>query len=295
MRLGVVLTGSGAHAAACAGVLRELLRSGVEPHAVCGLHAGAWPAAIWACGLGGEQLGEACAMVARSGRRLLRPRASTRALLRGRQSALADGACVERLLGAQALARPLSACPRRAVFLCRWAHSGRLIAFATRPGEGDADAIEPGTLATAQATAAFAVRASMSRPPFLSPLRWLGAPLLPEGGAAAACAALRALGAQRVLIVSAVPAAGRAYDALELCRLCDPREEAPGRDAALLRVEVPEVAGALDAGRALLCMEAGELAARKGLERALAKLGAQACRVLPFPGAQGPETARENE
>jgi len=48
MRLGVVLTGTGAHAAACAGLLRALEERGIEPYCVCGMGGGAWPAALWA-------------------------------------------------------------------------------------------------------------------------------------------------------------------------------------------------------------------------------------------------------
>ena len=46
MRLGVVLTGAGACAAASAGALTWLLDAGVLPCAVCGMQAAAWPAAL---------------------------------------------------------------------------------------------------------------------------------------------------------------------------------------------------------------------------------------------------------
>ena len=50
MRLGVVLTGVGAHAAAGAGVLRALEERGIEPHCVCGMDGGAFAAALYAMG-----------------------------------------------------------------------------------------------------------------------------------------------------------------------------------------------------------------------------------------------------
>ena len=50
MRLGVVLTGIGACAAASAGALTWLLDAGVAPYAVCGMQAAAWPAALYLVG-----------------------------------------------------------------------------------------------------------------------------------------------------------------------------------------------------------------------------------------------------
>ena len=50
MRLGVVLTGAGACAAASAGALTWLLDAGVSPCAVCGMQAAAWPAALYLAG-----------------------------------------------------------------------------------------------------------------------------------------------------------------------------------------------------------------------------------------------------
>ena len=56
MRLGVVLTGIGACAAASAGALTWLLDAGVAPYAVCGMQAAAWPAALYLVGYDADRL-----------------------------------------------------------------------------------------------------------------------------------------------------------------------------------------------------------------------------------------------
>ena len=61
MRLGVVLTGIGACAAASAGALTWLLDAGVAPYAVCGMQAAAWPAALYLVGYDADRLRGAAA------------------------------------------------------------------------------------------------------------------------------------------------------------------------------------------------------------------------------------------
>ena len=69
MRLGVVLTGIGACAAASAGALTWLLDAGVAPYAVCGMQAAAWPAALYLVGYDADRLRGAAVQAARAGRR----------------------------------------------------------------------------------------------------------------------------------------------------------------------------------------------------------------------------------
>ena len=71
MRLGVVLTGAGACAAASAGALTWLLDAGVSPCAVCGMQAAAWPAALYLAGYDAGRLRGAAAQAARARRRFL--------------------------------------------------------------------------------------------------------------------------------------------------------------------------------------------------------------------------------
>ena len=73
MRLGVVLTGIGACAAASAGALTWLLDAGVAPYAVCGMQAAAWPAALYLVGYDADRLRGAAVQAARAGRRFRPP------------------------------------------------------------------------------------------------------------------------------------------------------------------------------------------------------------------------------
>ena len=282
MRLGVLLQGMGAHAAAGVGVLSELERRGISPVAVCGMHAGAWPAALYMAGYGASRMDAALSQASRMGERMLEPALFARSVLRGGKGALCAGAHMQRLLSAQAGERVMALCPHGGLFLCRSARSGRRVIFATQ-----AYMQEPGDIVTMQATLAFAARAAMAYPPFLTPLEWMGAPLLPDNDAAFACRQLFALGAQRVLVVTPVPSPRHAPDALEMAALCALREEALPKHAAQLMVTMPEDAGALSLAKLKPCAQAGSSAARAQLDRVFEQLGMAFCRVLPFPRASG--------
>lgn len=279
MRLGVIMTGAGAHGAAGIGVLRELARRGLEPFAVCGMQAGAWPAALFCAGTGVRGMEEALAQVARAGARLCEPSASARAVLRGTKDSLCKGQRLERLLRAQAGERIMALCPRQGLFLCRTARGGRRTIFSARPYVQ-----EEGAMLSLQASVSFAARAAMALPPFLSPVAWMGSPLLPEEDLAFACRQMLSLGAHRVLVVCPQPPQRRAFDALELAcaRLYAARLPELPEHAALLRVCMPEGAGALSLGRMPACADAGEQTAREELDRLLGQLGMAYCRVLPF-------------
>ncbi|MFQ9448065.1 MAG: hypothetical protein ACLR4A_12690 [Christensenellales bacterium] len=68
---------------------------------------------------------------------------------------------------------------------------------------------------TLQASTAFAARAALSRPPFVSPMEWMGSPLLPMDDVPLACRLLQTMGAQRVLVVAPQTALRHQPDALE--------------------------------------------------------------------------------
>lgn len=279
MKLGVVLTGVGAHAACGAGVLAELDRRGVAPFAVCGMHQGAWPAALYVAGLDAQQRNAALLQAAQMGARMLAPRVSSRALLGGGQAALLSGRRMQSLLRAQAGERILALCPRQGVFLCRTARGGRRVIFSTQ-----AYVQEAGAMLAMQASVSFAARAAMATPPFLAPMDWMGSALLPEEDAAFACRQLLLMGAHRVLVVCPVPSVRRRMDALELTAARTPPivPESLPQHAALLRVPMPDDAGALSLSKIPACAQAGEQTAGAELDGIFGQMGMAFCRVLPF-------------
>jgi len=276
LQLGVILTGTGALGAAGAGVLEALAARGIEPYAVCGMGTGAWPAALYAVGCDAARMREAAAQVRRMERRLTRPDASARALLRGRRGALLSGGAAQRLLVAQTGARILALCPRRAIFPVRTSRMG--LVFSTQPFSA-----QGGAIMTMQASVSFAARAAMAMPPFLSPLEWMNAPLLPERDVALSARQLLAMGAHRVLIVRPQLSPRRTPDALALTAMCADVEMAalpPG--TAVLRATMPDTVGALSLSGVTACVDAGKKTAERELDRIFEQLGMAFCRILPF-------------
>ena len=270
MRLGVVLTGIGACAAASAGALTWLLDAGVAPYAVCGMQAAAWPAALYLVGYDADRLRGAAVQAARAGRRLLTADVSARDVLGMKKSAICRGRRLEKLLAAQTGERALGLCERQGVFLCRAARSGHVVAFCTQ-------------IVTLQASTAFAARAALSRPPFVSPMEWMGSPLLPMDDVPLACRLLQTMGAQRVLVVAPQTALRHQPDALEQASgFFMPCAREMGGNVGVFRIPLPEKFGALSLSDLLLGADAGREAAAQGMEAALMRLGMPLCRVLPF-------------
>lgn len=277
MRLGVVLTGIGACAAASAGALTWLLDAGVAPYAVCGMQAAAWPAALYLVGYDADRLRGAAVQAARAGRRLLTADASARDVLGMKKSAICRGRRLEKLLAAQTGERALGLCERQGVFLCRAARSGHVVAFCTQSVTQD------GAIVTLQASTAFAARAALSRPPFVSPMEWMGSPLLPMDDVPLACRLLQTMGAQRVLVVAPQTALRHQPDALEQASgFFMPCAREMGGNVGVFRIPLPEKFGALSLPDLLLGADAGREAAAQGMEAALMRLGMPLCRVLPF-------------
>lgn len=277
MRLGVVLTGIGACAAASAGALTWLLDAGVAPYAVCGMQAAAWPAALYLVGYDADRLRGAAVQAARAGRRLLTADASARDVLGMKKSAICRGRRLEKLLAAQTGERALGLCERQGVFLCRAARSGHVVAFCTQSVTQD------GAIVTLQASTAFAARAALSRPPFVSPMEWMGSPLLPMDDVPLACRLLQTMGAQRVLVVAPQTALRHQPDALEQASgFFMPCAREMGGNVGVFRIPLPEKFGALSLSDLLLGADAGREAAAQGMEAALMRLGMPLCRVLPF-------------
>ena len=275
MHLGVVMTGAGAHAAACVGVLRELERRGITPYAVCGMLSGAWPAALFAAGLSLESMEKALHQAARAGRRMLAPMWYER--LGG--SRMPSGARLNHLLGMQTGQRILSLCPGAALFPCRMTRTGQRVVFSSRAYMQD-----EGAMLAMQAGAGFAARAAMGLAPFLAPVEYMGSPLLGDTDTAFACRQLMLLGAHRVLLIEPTPSPRRMPDALDLAagalRLAAARGLEP--QTGVLRITMPDTIGALSLSGLEVCAKVGEIAAEKELDALLDHMGMARCRILAF-------------
>lgn len=275
MHLGVVMTGTGAHAAACVGVLRELERRGIAPYAVCGIQAGAWPAALFAAGLSMDSMEKALHQAAKAGNRMIAPVWYEK----GARNNMPGGVRLNQLLCAQTGQRILSLCPEMAVFPCRMSRNGQRVIFSTRAYMPDA-----GCMLAMQASISFAARACMGFAPFLAPVEYMGSPLLGETDLAFACRQLMLLGAHRVLLIDPVPSPRRVPDALDLtsCALRFAAEHAHEPDITILHVQMPDTAGALSLHELAACAKAGEAAAAASLDAVLDHMGMARCRILAF-------------
>jgi len=275
LHLGIVMTGAGAHAAACVGVLRELERRGIEPYAVCGMLCGAWPAALFAAGMSQAGMEKALQQAAQAGNRLIAPTWYERFAAGG----MPCGLRMNHLLGAQTGQRALALCPGAAVFPCRLMRTGQRIVFSSRAYMQDA-----GAMLAMQASAGFAARAAMGLAPFLAPMNYMGSAVIGDVDIAFACRQLMLMGAHRILIIAPVPSVRRRADALDLAvgalrisgeRLCP-------SEAAVLRIPMPDTAGALSLRRLEECARAGEMTAACMLDDILDQIGMARCRVLMF-------------
>lgn len=275
MRLGVVMTGAGAHAAACVGVMRELEHRKIEPYAVCGMLCGAWPAALFAAGLSLDSVEKALHQAARAGSRMIAPVWYERV---GR-GGMPRGVRLNHLLGAQTGQRALSLCPGAAVFPCRMVRTGERVIFSSRAYMQDA-----GATLVMQASAGFAARAAMGFAPFLAPVEYMGSVLFSDPDMAFACRQLMLMGAQRVLIIDPKPSLHRVPDPLDLAagmlRFAGERLHAP--EIGVLRIAMPDTAGALSLSCLEECARAGEAAAAWALDDLLDQMGMARCRVLTF-------------
>ncbi|MBQ7886391.1 MAG: hypothetical protein IJ313_05805 [Clostridia bacterium] len=277
MRLGVVMTGAGAHAAASVGVMRELERRGITPYAVCGLQSGAWPAALFAAGLSMDGMEKALHQAARAGSRMIAPGWYER--LTPSPARMPIGARLNHLLSAQTGQRILSLCPGAAVFPCRMARTGQRVLFSTR-----GYMLDGGEMLAMQASVGFAARAAMGLAPFLAPVQYMGSALLGETDVAFACRQLMLLGAHRVLVIEPAPSPRRVPDALDLaaCAIRLAAGRTHEQETGVLRVTMPDAVGALSLSRLGECALAGEAAAARELDDLFNQMGMARCRVLAF-------------
>lgn len=283
MRLGIVITGTGVHAAAAIGVLDALFEREIEPHAVCGVLGGAWPAALYATGMESADMYAALVQAGRLGRGLFVPGASARALARGGRQAIFGARRLERLLVMQSGQRMLSLCPRAAIFPCRTLRSGYPIVFSTR-----AYSQESGSMLSMQVSLSFAARAALAPPPLFPAMRWMGYDLLPLADEAHACRQLLAMGAQRVLIIAPQLSPRTEPDALDLAAAGMTRgSDAPTpAHAVILRVPMDDGITALSIEKLPACAQCGRRAAERDLDVCLSRMGMAYCRVLPFRRAR---------
>lgn len=275
MHLGVVMMGAGAHAAASVGVMRELERRGIAPYAVCGVHSGAWPAALYAAGLSLMSMEKALHQAAKAGSRMIAPMWYER--FSG--NSMPCGVRLNHLLSAQTGQRILSLCPGTALFPCRMNRTGQRVIFSTRVYMQDAEAM----LAT-QASVSFAARAAMGFAPFLAPVEYMGSPLMSDMDLGFACRQLMLLGAHRVLLIQPSPSPRRIMDALDLASgaLGLAAQSTYEQETGVLHVPMPDTAGALSLAALEDCARAGETAAAQSLDAVLDRLGMARCRILAF-------------
>ena len=279
MRLGIVMLGTGAYAAANIGAIRALRARGIEPYAVCGMQTGAMIAALHLSGMDDSEMENALAHVMRGYKKMLRSRCASADLLAGRKSALLSGGAAARLLDGKGLDRLLGLCDRRGMFICRSASSGRRIIFSSRPYVQGTDAA-----LTLQATVSFACCAALAKPPFLTSMTWLTSAIVPEENPAYAADQLLRMGADRVLVIEPRACACHKMDALELsdARIRWMLDEAMPEGVGLLRLMMPEDIGALAFGRMQRIAQIGYDGAQSQLDGALGALGMAMCRVIPF-------------
>lgn len=272
MRLGVVMMGEGAHAAAGAGVLEALEERGMTPHAVCGMQWGAWIAAMFASGLSAREIKQALIQTARLGRRLTAPAGGIFGI-----RAMGTGRRLERLLAAQAGQHVLSLCPRPAIIPCRMVRTGQRVLFTSRALFQETQA-----MLAMQASAGFAARAAMAAPPYLSPVQFMGSALLPETDLPLACRQLMMLDVHKILVIQPHASSGMQQDALDLSEtaayFCAGLPEEG--EAGMLRIAMP--AGALSFERMPECLHAGYRAAAQELDSLLGSMGMAHCRILSF-------------
>ena len=137
-----------------------------------------------------------------------------------------------------------------------------------------------------QATVGFAARACLAAPPFLAPVQFMGSPLLGDTDLSFCVRQLLLLGAHRVLIIAPFPSPRRVPDALDLTgtalRLAG--EQPLGEETGVLRIIMPESAGALSLEQLEACSEAGRRTAGQELDSVFDQMGMAFCRVLPFRG-----------
>ena len=275
LQLGVVMTGHGAYAAACVGVLREMERRGIQLGAVCGMHAGAWPAALFASGMSLQEMEKALHQAASMGRRMIAPRWYERY----GPVYMSEGARVNRLLAVQTGHQVLSLSPGAAIFPMRMLRTGQRVVFSTRGFMTEGDA-----MLSIQAGLGFAARAAMGAAPFLSPVQYLGSALASDTDLAFACRQLMRLGMQRVLVIRPCACARRIPDALDLAAgaLDLAAQQTLDGETGMLKITMPEHVGALSLNMLAQCARAGEEAAAQQMDQILDRLGMARCRVLAF-------------
>lgn len=279
MRLGVIMRGAGACAAANVGVLEAFFSRGLDVYAVCGVNGGSWFAAQYVSGMDMTSMKESLSFLKRINGGMLRAHCPARLLFQGRRAWLCEGNRINRLLKLQTGEKLLALCSRRGIFPLRVASTGRRIVFSTCAYAQGREA-----MLCQQATVSFAARAALARPPLLAPLPWGGSWLLADEDAVWAVQQLLQLGADRVLIIDPRPALSRNLDALELASAPGDfsLHEAESSVTGLLTIRMPPRIGALDFKETPEIARIGYEAAQAQLDAALEKLGMAQCRILPF-------------
>ena len=259
MRLGVLFAGEGVGALGAIGLLRALERRGMDVHAVCGMGAGAYPAALWACGMTVSEMARAADAIAMEGGHLLDYARAK--ILAGNGDALIQGRRVSRLLLAHTRGLAIRACLRPAAFVCMAIPSRRTVVFSTHE-EQNASAVW-----TDHAPVWFAARTALGAPPLLRPTSFIGIPLCAHPDAREGMRALYQLGATHVAAVYPVYVRGVPKTLVDLFAW----ESGVTLDRTLahtqqIRVTLPDFVAPLGFDAIPACIRAGEQAGM-GVER----------------------------
>lgn len=115
-------------------------------------------------------------------------------------------------------------------------------------------------------------------------MEYMGSPLTGDMDLPYACRQLMLLGAHRVLVIEPTPSPRRMPDAMDLaCSALRFAAERPhAQETGILRIAMPDSAGALSLSRLEECARAGQAAAERELDALFDRMGMARCRVLTF-------------
>lgn len=260
MRLGVLMAGEGVGALGAIGVLRAIMRKGIAVEAVCGMDMGAYPAALWACGMRVEEMQRCAEGFSRHAGKLMDY--DKRLLLTGRGDALLRGTVIARLLNTQTNGMALRDCGKAAAFVCMAAPGRRTVIFSPREKQTSC------AVWTDHAPVWFAARAAMATAPLMRAANFIGIPLCAHPDVREGIRALKELDATHILTV--YPSYVRAVPRTPLD--LSAWEKSMTLEHALqgwpqVRVELPETITPARFDEAAACIRAGERCGAR-LERA---------------------------
>lgn len=251
MQLGVLMAGDGVGALGAIGVLHAIARKGIAVKAVCGMNMGAYPAALWACGMGTEEMRRCAEGFSWRADKLMDY--DKRLLLTGQGEALLRGTAIARLLNAQTNGMALRDCGKAAAFVCMAVPGRRTVVFSPQEKQ------TPSAVWTQHAPVWFASRAAMATVPLMRAANFIGIPLCAHPDVREGIRALKELDVTHILTVYPVYVRSAPRTPLDLPAW----EKSVSLERALrgwpqMRVEIPETITPARWDEAIACIHAGE-------------------------------------